>query len=149
MSYLKGIPANMSSDLLKALADMGHGDLVVIADHFYPPYTKTPNGVMVDAKGCSAAEIIDSILQLMPLDVDFTAHPVEYMVPDPDSGIVIEKQKVWDDAIAAVEKNGYKAEQVGTIERTTFYEKAGKAYLTVCTSETQPYGCFIMQKGVL
>ncbi|MGI6020961.1 MAG: RbsD/FucU family protein [Lachnospiraceae bacterium] len=149
MSYLKGIPANMSSDLLKALADMGHGDLVVIADHFYPPYTKTPNGVMVDAKGCSAAEIIDSILQLMPLDVDFTAHPVEYMVPDPDSGIVIEKQKVWDDAIAAVEKNGYKAEQVGTIERTKFYEKAGKAYLTVCTSETQPYGCFIMQKGVL
>ena len=104
---------------------------------------------MVDAKGCSAAEIIDSILQLMPLDVDFTAHPVEYMVPDPDSGIVIEKQKVWDDAIAAVEKNGYKAEQVGTIERTKFYEKAGKAYLTVCTSETQPYGCFIMQKGVL
>ena len=139
----------MSSDLLKALADMGHGDLVVIADHFYPPYTKTPNGVMVDAKGCSAAEIIDSILQLMPLEVDFTAHPVEYMVPDPDSGIVIEKQKVWDDAIAAVEKNGYKAEQVGTIERTKFYEKAGKAYLTVCTSETQPYGCFIMQKGVL
>ena len=60
MAYLKGIPSNISSDLLKALADMGHGDLVVIADHFYPPYSKTPNGVMIDAKGNSAAEIIDS-----------------------------------------------------------------------------------------
>lgn len=149
MSYLKGIPTNISSDLLKALADMGHGDIVVIADHFYPPYSKTPNGVMVDAKGCGAAEIIDSILKLMPLDIEYEAHPVEYMVPDADSGMHIEKQKVWDDAIAAVEKNGYQKEIVGTIERTKFYEKAGKAFLTVCTSETQPYGCFMMQKGVM
>ena len=29
---LKGIPKCISPDLLKALADMGHGDLVVIAD---------------------------------------------------------------------------------------------------------------------
>ena len=56
---------------------------------------------------------------------------------------------MWDDAIAAVEKNGYSVKQVGEIERTKFYEKAGKAYVTVCTSERQPYGCFIMQKGVL
>lgn len=149
MAYLKGIPSNISSDLLKALADMGHGDLVVIADHFYPPYSKSPNGKMVDAKGNSAPEIIDSILQLFPLDAEYEPHPFLYMVPDADSGIVIEKQKVWDDAFAAVEKNGYSLECVGTIERTKFYEKAGKAVLTVCTSETQPYGCFIMQKGVM
>ena len=31
---LKGIPSNVSSALLKALADMGHGDTIVIADHF-------------------------------------------------------------------------------------------------------------------
>lgn len=149
MSYLKGIPSNISSSLLKALADMGHGDILVVADHFYPPYSKSPNGIMVDAKGCSAPEIIDSILKLLPLDVEYVAHPVEYMVPDADSGLVIEKQEVWDKAIAAVVNNGYKPEVVGTIERSKFYEKAGKAFLTVCTSETQPYGCFILQKGVM
>lgn len=31
---LRGIPANISPELLKALADMGHGDLIVIADNF-------------------------------------------------------------------------------------------------------------------
>ena len=31
---LKGIPEIIGSDLLKALADMGHGDILVIADHF-------------------------------------------------------------------------------------------------------------------
>ena len=36
---LKGIPTRISSDLLKALADMGHGDLLIIADDFYPPIT--------------------------------------------------------------------------------------------------------------
>ena len=47
-----------------------------------------------------------------------------------------------------MEKNGYK-DAVGTIERTKFYEKAGKAFVTVCTSERQPYGCIIAQKGVM
>ena len=32
---LRGIPDIIGSDLLKALADTGHGDLIVIADHFY------------------------------------------------------------------------------------------------------------------
>ena len=75
----------------------------------------------------------------MPLDVEYCEHPVEYMVPDKDAGITMERPKVWDDAIAAVEKNGYSAGQVGEIERTKFYEKAGRAYVTVCTSETVSY----------
>lgn len=48
---LKGIPEIIGSDLLKALADMGHGDILVVADHFYPPYSKSPNAVSVQAKG--------------------------------------------------------------------------------------------------
>ena len=31
---LRGIPENISPELLKALADMGHGDRIVIADNF-------------------------------------------------------------------------------------------------------------------
>lgn len=146
---LRGIPDIIGSDLLKALADMGHGDLIVIADHFYPPITKTPNGISIQAKGNSAAEMVDAILQLMPLDADYCEHPVEYMIPDADSGVVMERSKVWDDTIAAVVKHGYDAKSVGEIERTKFYEKAGKAYVTVCTSERLPYGCIIMQKGVM
>lgn len=146
---LKGIPTQIGSDLLKALADMGHGDLLVVADDFYPPVTKTPGGVSIQAKGNSAAEMIDAILQLMPLDTAYCEHPVEYMIPDKDLNMKIDRPKVWDDAIAAVKKNGYDGKCVGEIERSKFYEKAGKAYVTVCTSERQPYGCFILQKGVM
>ena len=146
---LKGIPTRIGSDLLKALADMGHGDLIIIADDFYPPITKTPGGVSIQAKGNTAAEMIEDILKLMPLDVDYCEHPVEYMVPDQDAGVSMDRPKVWDVAVEAVVRTGSAPKIVGEIERTKFYEKAGKAYVTVCTSERQPYGCFILQKGVL
>ena len=67
---LRGIPDIISSDLLKALADTGHGDLIVIADHFYPHVTKCPNGVSIQAKGVGAVQMLDAILQLVPLDVE-------------------------------------------------------------------------------
>lgn len=145
---LKGIPEIIGSDLLKALADMGHGDILVVADHFYPPYSKSPNAVSVQAKGNTAPEMIDAILKLMPLDVEYCDTPLEYMVPDADSGVDLKQCDTWDEAIAAAKRNGYE-NCAGSIERTKFYDKAGKAVLTVCTSETRPYGCFILQKGVM
>lgn len=148
-NVLKRIPTRIGSDLLKALADMGHGDIIVVADDFYPPISKTPNGITVQAKGNMAPEMIEAILQLMPLDVDYCEHPVEYMIPDADAGITMDRPKVWDDAIEAVKKSGYDGNCVGKIERSEFYKKAGKAFATICTSERQPYGCFIMQKGVI
>lgn len=146
---LKGIPKEISPELLLALAEMGHGDILIVADDFYPPYSKSPNATCVYAKGNSAAEMIDAILQLFPLDIEYCDHPIEYMVPDADSGVTMDQSQAWDDAKAALVKNGYDEAVMGTIERTKFYEKAGKAVLTVCTSERLPYGCFILQKGVM
>ncbi|MBR0407617.1 MAG: RbsD/FucU family protein [Clostridia bacterium] len=146
---LRGIPDIIGSDLLKALADTGHGDLIVIADHFYPPITKSPNAVSIQAKGVGAAQMLDAILKLVPLDVEYEKYPIQYMVPDKDSGVVLESSPVWDGVKEAVKNNGYDVSCVGEIERTKFYEKAGRAYVTVCTSETKPYGCIILQKGVL
>lgn len=147
---LRGVPEVISSDLLKALADMGHGDIIVIADAFYPPYSKSPHARSVHAKGNSAPQMIDAILELLPLDADFAEFPVLHMVPD--EGTVpedFERPQVWDDVIEIVEKHGYKKNCVGTIERSKFYDLAGRAFVTLCTSETQPYGCFILQKGLM
>ena len=146
---LKGIPDIIGSDLLKALADTGHGDLIVVADHFYPPYSKSPHAVSIQAKGVGTAQMVDAILKLVPLDVQFEEHPLQYMVPDADSGVTVESSPVWDGVKAAAVANGYDVNAVGTIERTKFYEKAANASVTVCTSERLPYGCVILQKGVL
>ena len=146
---LRGIPDIIGSDLLKALADTGHGDRIVIADHFYPHVTKCPNGVSIQAKGVGAVEMLDAILHLVPLDVEYEAQPIQYIVPDEGSGIVVETNPVWDAVKATVEKHGYDVKCVGAIERSKFYEKAMKSYITISTSERQPYGCIILQKGVM
>ena len=146
---LKGIPEVIGSDLLKALADTGHGDLVVIADHFYPPVSKSPNAYNIQAKGVSAPAMLDAILKLFPLDVEYEKYPVQYMVPDPDSGVDLKDLPVWNEMKKVVEDNGYSVDCVGEIGRTAFYEKAGKAFITISTSEQRPYGCVMIQKGVL
>ena len=146
---LKGIPDIIGSDLLKALADTGHGDLIVVVDHFYPPITKSPNAVSIQAKGCGVAQMVDAILKLVPLDAEYEKHPIQYMIPDADSGVELKTSPVWEGVKKVVAENGYDVSCVGEIERTKFYEKAGKAYVTVCTSETKPYGCVILQKGVM
>ena len=145
---LIGIPDIIGSDLLKALADTGHGDLIVIADHFYPPYSKSPNAVSIQAKGTGAAEMLDAVLQLVPLDVEYEKQPLWYIVPDADSGVVVNENPVWDDVRETVKAHGYDPACIGTLERMKFYEKARNASVTICTSETQPYGCIILQKGV-
>ena len=145
---LRGIPEIIGSELLKALADMGHGDILVLADHYYPPYSKSPHAVSVQAKGTTVPQMLDAILKLFPLDSEYAEHSVLYMIPDADSGVKMEKNQVWDDVKVAVASNGYDVSTVGTVERSKFYDMAGRAFCTVCTSETQPYGCVIIQKGV-
>jgi len=145
---LKGIPSVISSELLKALADMGHADLVVVADANYPPISKTPGGLHIHAKGNNTIEMIDAILTLMPLDSDYCDHPFLYMAPDTDSSIVMESAEVWNEAFAVLNKHGYKTECSQRIERMKFYEVAAKAFVTVSTSDLRPYSCFILQRGV-
>ena len=147
---LKGIPKCISPDLLKALADMGHGDLIVIADDFYPAVSMAKEGITTNADGIAPAEMVDAILQLMPLDVDYVEHPVMIMDVMDEFKDKMPRPKVWDDFIAAVKRNEPKGEAcVGFIDRFSFYDKGKTAFVTVSTGERQPYGCVILQKGVM
>ena len=147
---LKGIPKCISPDLLKALADMGHGDLVVIADDFYPAVSMARNGITINADGIGAAEMLDAILTLMPLDTEYEKHPVQIMDVMEEKRAEIGRPKVWDDFIAAVKRNVPEGEScVGFIDRFSFYDKAKTSFVTISTGERQPYGCVLLQKGVM
>ena len=63
---LKGIPSVLPPDLLKILMEMGHGDEIVIGDGNFPAASCAARLVRCD--GHTAPEILDAILQLMPLD---------------------------------------------------------------------------------
>ena len=63
---LKNIPKIVSPELLKTLAEMGHGDEIVIADGNFP--AETFGKRVIRADGISGAAMLDAVLSLLPLD---------------------------------------------------------------------------------
>ena len=147
---LKGIPKCISPELLKVIAEMGHGDTIVIGDAFYTSASNASTaGIrLIRADGIRATDIIDGILTLMPLDVNYCDAPFKIMdLMEQDKGKV--ETPIWDEYIAILEKHEPKGKAcVGYIERYDFYAAAQKAYAVVATGETAVYGCVIMQKGL-
>ena len=75
---LKGIPPMISPDLLKILAEMGHGDTIVIGDANFAAASMAKDSKLVRCDGLKATDLLDAILTLMPLD-DFVDDPVLIM----------------------------------------------------------------------
>lgn len=146
---LKNIPAILSPELLKVLCEMGHGDRICIGDGNFPgaSMAKPNNCVFLRADGHGVNELLDAILQVMPLDA-YTEHPVmlmEKMERDKDLEI-----PVWKDYEATVAKyDGRGASAIGAYERFEFYEQAKKCYCILQSGETQIYANVILQKGVV
>ena len=63
---LKGIAACISPELLKNLAEMGHGDEIVISDAHFPAHTFNANVIRAD--GVRAEDLLAGIAPLFELD---------------------------------------------------------------------------------
>ena len=63
---LKNIPSLISPELLKILMEMGHGDEIVIGDGNFPAAAYAKRLVRLD--GLGVPEILEAMLQLLPLD---------------------------------------------------------------------------------
>ncbi|MCR5184275.1 MAG: L-fucose mutarotase [Opitutales bacterium] len=134
---LKGISPFISPDLLKILAQMGHGDEIVISDAHFPAHTFNPTVVRAD--GVPADKLLAGIVPLFELDA--------YAVP------VIMMEAVPGDSLdPAVEEKYRKAlaydGKIERMERYAFYERAKKAFAVVISGETAKYGNIILKKGV-
>ena len=140
---LKGISPLLSPELLKVLAEMGHGDELVIGDANFAAQSLGQRVVRQDGHGGVA--LLDAILSLLPLDT-FVDAPVTLMQVAP--GTMQGEPPIWKDFAATVGKHqpGVKFEQ---IERFAFYERSRKAYACVATGERSLYACIILKKGVL
>lgn len=140
---LRNIPKILSPDLLHALAAMGHGDDIVIADANYPAESAGIPCIRLD--GLSATDVLEAVLTLLPLD-SFVPDPalVMQVVGDPDAvpPVVSEFQKIID----RVADNPAK---IGSLERFAFYERANDAFCVVQTGEGRLYGNIILKKGVI
>lgn len=141
---LKGIPSILSPELLKILMEMGHGDTIAIGDGNFPHASIAKNSILVRLDGHGAAEVLDAILTLFPLDTYVDA-PVSLMEVVPGDDV---ETPIWDEFAKIVEKHQPDA-KIGHIERFEFYETAKKCYAVVATGETALYANVILQKGVV
>jgi len=140
---LKGIHPLLHADLLHALASMGHGDELVIADANFP--WASIGRRVVHLAGASAPDALDAILTLFPLD-DFVDQPALTMqvVGDPDA--VPEPVRDFAEVFT---KHGLDDTEMGRLDRETFYARARSAFAIVRTGELRPYGNILLVKGVI
>ena len=134
---LKGISPVVSPDLLKALAEMGHGDEIVISDAHFPAHSF--NARVIRADGIGADALLAGIIPLFELDAYAT--PVVMMAPVPGDALDPSVEAKYRKAL------GYDGE-IEREERFAFYERAKKAYAVVMSGETAKYGNIILKKGV-
>lgn len=137
---LKGISPVVAPDLLKALAEMGHGDEIVFADAHFPAHTFGRDGaVVLRADGVGCDRLLAGVIPLFELDGYAT--PVVMMAAVPGDALDPSVEQRYRAAL------GYEGE-IERMERYAFYERAKKAYAIVLTGETAKYGNIILKKGV-
>ena len=143
---LNGISPLLSPELLKTLAEMGHGDYLVIGDGNFPAASVGREGRVIRADGHGVPELLRAILPLFPLDT-YVEHPVGLMRVNPGDPV---KTPIWDtyrEILAAHDGRG--AAIIEEIERFAFYEKAKHAFAVIATGESALYANIILQKGVV
>ena len=141
---LKGIPSILTPELLKILMEMGHGDTICIGDGNFPAASMARDCKLVRLDGHGVPEILDAILQLMPLD-PYVEKPVNLMEVVPGDPV---ETPIWDEYRRIVEKHE-PGTKIGNIERFRFYDEARKAYAIIATGETALYANILLQKGVV
>ena len=140
---LKGIDPLLSGDLLKILDDMGHGDQLLLVDRNYPAVASGKPVIRLGEVGIRRA--IKAILSVYPLD-SFIEHPLERMEVADDP---VKTTSLQDDVLSLAIETEERELEFGVIPRLDFYQRAKGAYAVVHTLEDQPYGCFILHKGVI
>ncbi len=141
---LKNLSPLLTPELLANLAQMGHGDVIAVVDRNYPAYSR--GGNVIELPGVGVAQAIEAILSVMPLET-FTEPAVIHMLTDDgeDSEATPALRQLWN------EIEGRNVPAFGTIRTGAdgFYARADRAFVTVHTSDTIPYACYLLIKGVV
>ena len=143
---LKGISPILSPELLKVLCEMGHGDELVIADGNFPSASVGKDAIVIRADGHGTAELLDAILQLLPLDT-YVEKPVALMAVV--AGDDVPTPPIWKEYEAILQKHEPDNCVMEEMERFAFYDRAKKAYAIIASGETAVYANVLLKKGVV
>ncbi|HIR14765.1 MAG TPA: fucose operon FucU protein [Candidatus Choladousia intestinavium] len=141
---LKGIPDIISSDLMKCMMDMGHGDVLVLTDANFPAVSHAKH--YIKAEGVEITDLLDAILTFLPVD-DFVETSYCLMnYRDSET-----RPEIWDEFEKIIVKHNGEEElqRIGYIDRLDYYTVAEKAYVVVQTATLARYANITVQKGVI
>ncbi|WP_257285550.1 L-fucose mutarotase [Endozoicomonas sp. SESOKO1] len=137
---LKGISPLISPELLKVMAEMGHGDELLIADAHFPGHTLSNQVIRAD--GIPADQLLKAIIPLFELDA--YAPPLIMMSPSEGDELDPGVERRYREALFG-EESGL---DICREERFAFYQRAQKAFAVVMSGEVAKYGNIILKKGV-
>ncbi|MCS5498392.1 fucose isomerase [Cnuibacter physcomitrellae] len=139
---LKGVNPLLSGDLLKVLDDMGHGDVLVLADRNFPAHS---SGRPVIRVSTGVVDAVEAILSVFPLD-SFVEKPLGRMQIGDDPTATNDTQLAVLESARSLDPH---AGEFEVVPRFEVYERARAAYAVVQTIETAPYCVFLLTKGVV
>jgi L-fucose mutarotase len=144
---LKGIPPILSPELLKILAEMGHGDELVVGDGNFPAASVARRLVRADGHG--VPELLDAILGLFPLD-SFVERPAALMAVVKNAGQSSGPEPpIWAEYREILRRHEPEFKDFELVERFAFYDRAREAYAVLATGEGALYANIILKKGVI
>jgi L-fucose mutarotase len=134
---LKTISPLISPDLLKVLAEMGHGDEIIFSDAHFPAHSMGPQVIRAD--GLRVSDLLQAIIPLFELDS--YAPPLVMMAAVEGDASTLR----WKRAIARrFRPRALPGDR--RIDRFAFYERAQKAFAIVITGERAKYGNILLKK---
>ena len=132
---LKTISPLISPELLKVLAEMGHGDEIIFSDAHFPAHSMGPQVIRAD--GLRVSDLLQAIIPLFELDS--YAPPVVMMAAVEGDALDPTVEQRYRQALSA---------DIVRIDRFAFYDRAQKAFAIVITGECAKYGNILLKKGV-
>ena len=143
---LKGIDPVLTPELLKLLMEMGHDDALVLADANFTAMSIAAGKPVLRLPGISMARAVQAVNSVLPLAADVD-HPVAFMqVSGTQSPYLSGLQR---EVLGDLTPELLTGQSPEALERFAFYERAQVAYAVVLTGERQPFGNFILRKGVI
>ena len=135
---LKTISPLISPELLKVLAEMGHGDEIIFSDAHFPAHSMGP----IRADGLLVSDLLQAIIPLFELDS--YAPPLVMMAAVEGDTLDPEVERRYRNALSLQAP----CPDIIRINRFAFYERAQKAFAIVITGKRAKYGNILLKKGV-
>ena len=143
---LKGIDPLLTPELLKLLAEMGHDDALVLADANFTAQSLGAGKPVLRLPGIGMARAVQAVESLLPLAADVD-HPVAYMQVSGTQAPY--RSAVQREVMELITPSLLPHQSAEAVERFAFYDRVRAAYAIVVTGELQPFGNFLLRKGVI